>query len=56
MQVSLGRAAELCGMSVQQFMEFSAKHQASIHYGTSDLQDDRNTAKTIKSEFPENVL
>ena len=47
-QVSMGKAAELCGMSVRDFMEFASRHQAPLHYGTSDLDDDRKMAKALK--------
>jgi predicted HTH domain antitoxin len=42
-QVSLGRAAELCQKSVEQFMEFAARHSVPMHYGAGDLEEDRRT-------------
>jgi predicted HTH domain antitoxin len=46
-KISLGRAAELCQMAVERFMEFSASHNAPIHYGTSDLEEDRRTLERL---------
>ena len=46
-KVSLGRAAELCQMSVEQFMEFAARHQVSLHYGSGDLEEDRRTLERL---------
>ena len=46
-QVSLGRAAELCHMPLEQFMEFAGKHNASLHYATGDLEEDRRTLKRL---------
>jgi predicted HTH domain antitoxin len=45
-KISLGRAAELCQM-VERFMEFSASHNAPIHYGISDLEEDRRTLERL---------
>ncbi len=46
-KVSLGRAAELCQMSVEQFMEFAARHNVPLHYGADDLEDDRRTLERL---------
>jgi predicted HTH domain antitoxin len=40
-KISLGRAAELCQMAVERFMEFSACHNVPLHYGMQDLEEDR---------------
>ncbi len=40
-KISLGRAAELCQMPAESFTEFSARHNAPLHYGVSDLEEDR---------------
>jgi predicted HTH domain antitoxin len=40
-KISLGRAAELCQMAVERFMEFSARHNVPLHYGMQDLEEDR---------------
>jgi predicted HTH domain antitoxin len=42
-KVSLGRAAELCQMPVEQFMEFAARHNVPLHYGADELEEDRRT-------------
>ena len=36
-KVSLGRAAELCQMPIEQFVEFAARHNAPLHYGGGEL-------------------
>jgi len=46
-KVSLGRAAELCRMPVEEFMEFSARHNAPFHYGPDDLEQDRRTLERL---------
>jgi predicted HTH domain antitoxin len=47
-RVSLGRAAELAGLGIEAFMEFSAKRQVPLHYAADDLSDDHNTAVRLK--------
>ena len=47
-RVSLGRAAELAGMGVEEFMEFSANRQVPLHYTADDLANDRDTAARLK--------
>jgi predicted HTH domain antitoxin len=42
-KVSLGRASELCGMPVEQFMEFASQHNVPLHYGAEELEEDRRT-------------
>jgi predicted HTH domain antitoxin len=46
-KVSLGRAAELCQMPVEQFMEFAARHNAPLHYGADELEEDRRTLERL---------
>ena len=46
-KVSLGRAAELCRMSVEQFMEFAAQHNVPLHYGADELEEDRRTLERL---------
>ena len=48
-KVSLGRAAELCSMSIEAFMVFAGQHEAPMHYGASDLDDDRSTLERLSS-------
>jgi predicted HTH domain antitoxin len=40
-KISLGRAAELCQMAIERFMEFSARHNVPLHHGMQDLEEDR---------------
>lgn len=46
-KVSLGRGAELCQMPVERFMEFAARHNVPLHYGASDLDEDRRTLERL---------
>ena len=46
-KVSLGRAAELCRMPVEKFMEFAAQHNVPVHYGADELQEDRRTMERL---------
>jgi len=46
-KVSLGRAAELCRMSIGQFMEFAARHNVPLHYGAVELEEDRRTLERL---------
>jgi len=47
-RASLGCAAELAGVSIEEFMEFSAHRQVSLHYSEADLSADRATADRLK--------
>ncbi len=42
-KVSMGRAAELCRMTVEEFMGFSAQRDVPLHYGADELEEDRRT-------------
>ena len=42
-RVSLGRAAELCDVPIERFMEFAGRHGAPLHYSADDLEEDRRT-------------
>jgi len=46
-KVSLGRAAELCQMPVERFMEYAAQHDVPLHYGADDLEEDRRTLERL---------
>lgn len=46
-RVSLGRASELCQMPVEQFTEFAAQHNVSLHYGSEELEEDRRTLERL---------
>jgi len=47
-RVSLGRAAELAGQSVEEFMDFAAHREVPLHYTAEDLDQDRATAARLK--------
>ena len=46
-KVSLGRAAELCRMPVEQFMEFASQHNVPLHFGVTELEEDRRTLERL---------
>ena len=46
-KVALGRAAELCSMPVERFMEFAGRHDVPLHYGAADLEEDRRTLERL---------
>ena len=46
-KVSLGRAAELCHLPTEQFMEFAGRHNVPLHYGVGDLEEDRRTLERL---------
>lgn len=48
-KVSLGRAAELCDMPIEEFMVFAGKHEAPIHYSVSNLEEDRQTLERLSA-------
>ena len=48
-KVSLGRAAELCQTAIEDFIEFAAERDVSLHYGIEELEQDR---ATIQRFFP----
>lgn len=47
-RISLGRAAELAGISVESFMEFSGNRGVPLHYSETELMEDRETAERLK--------
>ena len=46
-KVSLGRAAQLCNLPMERFMQVAAQHNVALHYGTGDLEDDRRTLERL---------
>ncbi len=43
-EISIGRAAELCGVPLAAFMEFAAAHEVPpLNYGLAELEQDRQT-------------
>jgi predicted HTH domain antitoxin len=47
-RVSLGRAAELAGLGIEDFMDFSSHRQVPLHYTADDLAEDRVTAARLR--------
>ena len=43
----MGRAAELCQVSIEQFMELAFRHNVPLHYGPGDLDEDRRTLERL---------
>ncbi len=48
-EVSLGRAAELCGVSQAEFMQFAAEREVPLHYTIDDLEQDRKFIERLPS-------
>jgi len=49
-KVSIGRAAELCGVPLELFMDFAADHEAPpLNYGLADLEQDRRTLAKLRA-------
>lgn len=47
-RASLGRAAELAGVGIEEFMDFAAHRQVPFHYTAEELAEDRDTAARLK--------
>jgi len=47
-RISLGKAAELAGVSVEEFMAFSAERDVPLHYTMGDWEADQPTARGLK--------
>jgi predicted HTH domain antitoxin len=47
-RISLGRAAELAGAGIEEFMEFSAHRGVPLHYAEAELSEDREAANRLK--------
>jgi predicted HTH domain antitoxin len=47
--VSLGRAAELCGVSQAELMQFDAEREVGLHYALEDLVQDRKCIERLPS-------
>jgi predicted HTH domain antitoxin len=48
-KISMGRAAELCHTPLAAFMEFAAEHNAPMHYGLAELEQDRRTLAKLRA-------
>ena len=46
-RVSLGKAAELAGMALEEFMGFSAQRGVPLHYTGSDWETDHEAARIL---------
>lgn len=46
-RVSLGKAAELAGMALEEFMEFSAQREIPLHYTPTDWESDHTAARAL---------
>jgi predicted HTH domain antitoxin len=46
-KVSLGRAAELCRTPIEVFMQFAGERAVPLHYGTTELEEDRRTMERL---------
>ena len=46
-RVSLGKAAELASMPMEEFIEFSAQRDVSLHYTPTDWAADHETARQL---------
>jgi predicted HTH domain antitoxin len=46
-EVSLGRAAEFCGASQAEFMQFAADREVPLHYTLDDLEEDRRFIESL---------
>ncbi|TAK51295.1 MAG: UPF0175 family protein [Bacteroidetes bacterium] len=45
--ISLGKAAELCNVSIDEFMNFAASRRVPLHYTEQDLEEDRTQLRRI---------
>lgn len=45
--ISMGKAAEIAGISLAEFMELSATRGIPIHYTKEDLKKDRETTERL---------
>jgi predicted HTH domain antitoxin len=46
-RISLGKAAELAGVSVEAFMAFSAEREVPLHYTIEDWEVDQATRREL---------
>lgn len=47
-RVSAGKAAELAGISLEEFMEFAAQREVPLHYTEADWEQDQKTIRELK--------
>ena len=46
--ISIGKAAELSRISIEEFMDFAARRDVPLHYELEDLENDQKLADTLK--------
>jgi predicted HTH domain antitoxin len=47
-RISAGKAAELSGISLDEFMEFAAQREVSLHYTEQDWEADQAVLRKLK--------
>jgi predicted HTH domain antitoxin len=47
-RVSAGKAAELAGVSLDEFLEFAARREVPMHYTQEDWEEDQTVARKLK--------
>lgn len=47
--ISMGRAAELAGLSIAEFMDFASEREVQLDFGVEDLEQDRRTLESLNS-------
>jgi predicted HTH domain antitoxin len=47
-RVSAGKAAELAGVSLDEFLEFAARREVPMHYTQQDWEEDQTVARKLK--------
>jgi predicted HTH domain antitoxin len=47
-RVSAGKAAELAGVSLDEFLEFAAQREVPMHYTVADWEQDQVVARKLK--------
>jgi predicted HTH domain antitoxin len=47
-RVSAGKAAELAGVSLDEFLEFAARREVPMHYTEADWEQDQAVARKLK--------
>jgi predicted HTH domain antitoxin len=45
--ISLGRAAELAGVSIAEFMEFAGEREVELDFGLENLEQDRSSLESL---------
>jgi predicted HTH domain antitoxin len=47
-RVSAGKAAELAGVSLDEFLEFASRREVPMHYTQQDWEEDQTVARKLK--------